>query len=70
MNGGVWLSPVIQKSVLHFEEIGGGWGIDRTVGQICALLFSSDRGFNADEITDVRGVSRSNVGMVIKELKA
>ncbi len=64
------LPPVIEKFVLHFGEMGGRWGINRTVGQIYALLFLSDRPLNAEEITDLLGVSRSNVSMGMKELEA
>ena len=64
------LPPVIETFVLHFGEMGGRWGINRTVGQIYALLFLSDRPLNAEEITDLLGVSRSNVSMGIKELEA
>ena len=64
------LPPVIETFVLHFGEMGGRWGINRTVGQIYALLFLSDRPLNAEEITDLLGVSRSNVSMGMKELEA
>lgn len=64
------LPPVIEKFVLHFGEMGGRWGINRTVGQIYALLFLSDRPLNAEEITEALGVSRSNVSMGVKELEA
>ncbi|WP_428484755.1 GbsR/MarR family transcriptional regulator [Rhodopila sp.] len=64
------LPPVIEKFVLHFGEMGGRWGINRTVGQIYALLFLSDRPLNAEEITEALGVSRSNVSMGLKELEA
>ena len=37
------LPPLTQSFVLHFGEMGGRWGINRTVGQIYALLFVSDR---------------------------
>lgn len=63
------LPPVIEKFVLHFGEMGGRWGINRTVGQIYALLFLSDRPLNAEEITEALGVSRSNVSMGMKELE-
>ncbi len=64
------LPPLIERFVLHFGEMGGRWGINRTVGQIYALLFLSDRPLNAEEITDALGVSRSNVSMGMKELEA
>ncbi len=63
------LPPLTEKFVLHFGEMGGRWGINRTVGQIYALLFLSDRPLNAEEITEALGVSRSNVSMGIKELE-
>ena len=65
----VQLPPLIQDFVLHFGEMGGRWGVNRTVGQIYALLFLSDRPLNADEISDSLGLSRSNVSMGLKELE-
>lgn len=64
------LPPLSQAFVLHFGEMGSRWGINRTVGQIYALLFVSARPLNADEITDKLGVSRSNVSMGLKELQS
>jgi DNA-binding transcriptional regulator GbsR (MarR family) len=64
------LSPLIQNFVLHFGEMGGRWGINRTVGQIYALLFVSERPLNADELVSSLGVSRSNVSMGLKELES
>ncbi|MCJ2091835.1 GbsR/MarR family transcriptional regulator [Methylobacterium sp. J-072] len=64
------LPPLIQTFVLHFGEMGSRWGINRTVGQIYALLFVAERPLNADEIVERLGVSRSNVSMGLKELQA
>jgi len=64
------LPPLSQAFVLHFGEMGSRWGINRTVGQIYALLFISARALSADEITDRLGVSRSNVSMGLKELSS
>jgi DNA-binding transcriptional regulator GbsR (MarR family) len=64
------LSPVTQAFVLHFGEMGSRWGINRTVGQICALLFLSARPLPADEIVEALGFSRSNVSMGLKELQS
>jgi len=66
----VELSPVTQAFVLHFGEMGSRWGINRTVGQICALLFLSARPLPADEIAEALGFSRSNVSMGLKELQS
>ena len=63
------LPPATTAFVLHFGEMGSRWGINRTVGQIYALLFLSDRPLNADEIVAQLGFSRSNVSMGLKELE-
>lgn len=63
------LSPIIQSFVLHFGEMGSRWGINRTVGQIYALLYVSKEPLCADQIVDALGVSRSNVSMGIRELQ-
>jgi DNA-binding transcriptional regulator GbsR (MarR family) len=64
------LSPLHQEFVLHFGEMGSRWGINRTVGQIYALLFISADALNADQITEALGISRSNTSMGLKELQA
>lgn len=64
------LPPLIQSFVLHFGEMGSHWGINRTVGQIYALLYVSDRPLNADDIVEAIGCSRSNTSMALKELQA
>lgn len=64
------LSTLQQEFVLHFGEMGSRWGINRTIGQIYALLFLSDRPLNAEEITERLGFSRSNVSMGLKELQS
>lgn len=62
------LPPLLQTFVLHFGEMGSRWGINRTVGQIYALLYVADRPLNAEDICDTLGFSRSNVSMGLKEL--
>ncbi len=62
------LSQLQQTFVLHFGEMGSRWGINRTVGQIYALLYLSENPLNADDICDALGFSRSNVSMGLKEL--
>jgi DNA-binding transcriptional regulator GbsR (MarR family) len=64
------LPPLVQTFVLHFGEMGSRWGINRTVGQIYALLYVSDRPLHADEIAESLGFSRSNVSMGLKELQS
>ena len=63
------LSPVQQKFILHWGEMGTRWGINRTVAQIHALLFISPKPLAADEIVETLGVARSNVSTSLKELQ-
>ena len=64
------LPSLSREFINHFGEMGSRWGINRTVGQIYALLFVSSRALNADDIGDALGFSRSNVSMGLKELQA
>jgi DNA-binding transcriptional regulator GbsR (MarR family) len=64
------LPPLTQRFVMHFGEMGGRWGINRTVGQIYALLYVSSNPLNADEVGEALGFSRSNVSMGLKELQS
>ncbi|MEM1410376.1 MAG: MarR family transcriptional regulator [Pseudomonadota bacterium] len=50
--------------------MGSRWGINRTVGQIYALLFLSEKPLNAEQITDALSISRSNTSMGLKELQS
>jgi len=59
-----------EKFISHFGEMGSRWGINRTVGQIYALIFLSEKPLCADEIAEQLTFSRSNVGMSLKELQA
>ena len=59
-----------QAFILHFGEMGSRWGINRTIGQVYALLYISPRPLNAEQITDALGISRSNTSMAMKELQA
>jgi DNA-binding transcriptional regulator GbsR (MarR family) len=63
------LTPIQQKFILHWGEMGARWGINRTVAQIHALLFLSDRPLNAEEIAATLGVARSNVSNSLRELQ-
>ena len=64
------LSPLVRSFVSHFGEMGSRWGINRTVGQIYALIFVSPRAVNADEIAEALAFSRSKVSMGLKELQS
>src|SRR5512137_2225741 len=63
------ISPVQQKFILHWGEMGTRWGINSTVAQIHALLFISQKPLNAEDISQALGVARSNVSNSLKELQ-
>jgi len=64
------LTPVTEKFVLHWGEMGTRWGINRTVAQVHALLYVSPRPLHAEEITEALSVSRSNISTSLRELQA
>ena len=64
------LPPLNREFIAHFGEMGSRWGINRTVGQIYALLFVSPQAMNADDIAERLELSRSSVSMGLKELQA
>ncbi|WP_428624435.1 GbsR/MarR family transcriptional regulator [Sedimenticola sp.] len=64
------LTPVMEKYILHWGEMGTRWGVNRTVAQIQALLYLSSTALNAEEIAETLGVARSNVSTSIKELQS
>jgi len=64
----VTLTPAAQKFVLHWGEMGQAWGINRTMAQVHALLFISPEPLDAAEISELLGVSRSNVSTSLREL--
>lgn len=63
------LTPVMQKYILHWGEMGTRWGVNRTVAQIHALLYLSPNPMNAEDIVDLLSVARSNVSNSLKELQ-
>lgn len=64
------LTPVSQRFILHWGEMGTRWGVNRTVSQIHALLYISGKPMHAEEIAETLGVARSNVSTSLKELQA
>jgi DNA-binding transcriptional regulator GbsR (MarR family) len=63
------MTPIQQKFILHWGEMGARWGINRTVAQVHALLFLSARPLNAEDIASALGVARSNVSTSLRELQ-
>jgi DNA-binding transcriptional regulator GbsR (MarR family) len=63
------LTAVQKRFLLHWGEMGTKWGINRTVAQVHALLFLSERPLDAEEITETLAVARSNVSGSLRELQ-
>lgn len=62
------LPAAVQRFVLHWGDMGGQWGVNRSVAQIHALLYLSERPLTAEEIAEALRMARSNVSNSIKEL--
>ncbi len=63
------LPPAVQKFILHWGEMGPRWGVNRSVAQIHALLFPSERPLTAEQIAETLSLARSNVSVSLKELQ-
>lgn len=61
--------PEARSFILHWGEMGTEWGVNRSVAQVHALLYLSDRPLHAEAICDTLGLARSNVSNGLKELQ-
>lgn len=57
-----------EQFILHWGDMGGQWGVNRSVAQIHALLFLSSKPMHAEQISEELGIARSNVSNSLKEL--
>jgi DNA-binding transcriptional regulator GbsR (MarR family) len=64
------LPPAVQRFILHWGDMGGQWGVNRSVSQIHALLYLSERPLTAEDIAETLAMARSNVSNSIRELQA
>ena len=62
------LTPTSEKFIVHWGEMGTQWGVSRSVAQIQALLYLSERPLHAEQISVILNLARSNVSTSIKEL--
>ena len=62
------LPASVEQFVLRWGDLGGQWGVNRSVAQIHALLYVADRALTAEDIADQLGMARSNVSNSIREL--
>jgi DNA-binding transcriptional regulator GbsR (MarR family) len=66
---GVETYPEAMDFILHWGEMGTHWGANRSVAQVHALLYLSDRPLDAEAICETLGLARSNVSTALKELQ-
>jgi len=64
------LTPVMERYVVHWGEMGARWGVNRSVAQIHALLYLSPQPLAAEEIADTLSIARSNVSNSLRELQS
>jgi DNA-binding transcriptional regulator GbsR (MarR family) len=63
------LTPVAQKFIIHWGEMGEKWGINRTIAQIHGLLYLSPKPLNAEEISETLSLARSTVSVGLRDLE-
>ena len=63
-----FLPEAVETFILQWGDMGGQWGVNRSVAQIHAFLYLSGRPLTAEEIADTLGMARSNVSNSLKEL--
>ncbi|WP_299831130.1 GbsR/MarR family transcriptional regulator [uncultured Roseobacter sp.] len=61
-------TDAMSQFILYWGDMGGQWGVNRSVAQIQALLFLSVSPLNAEQISEELGIARSNVSNSLKEL--
>src|SRR5580658_666765 len=64
------LPAAVEQFVLRWGDMGDQWGVNRSVAQIHALLYLSERPLTAEDIAEALGMARSNVSNSIRELLA
>jgi DNA-binding transcriptional regulator GbsR (MarR family) len=64
------LPAAVRRFVLYWGDMGGQWGVNRSVSQIQALLYLSERPLTAEEIAEALAMARSNVSNSIRELQS
>jgi DNA-binding transcriptional regulator GbsR (MarR family) len=62
------MPPAVERFVLHWGEMGTTWGVNRSIGQIHALLYLSGKPLTAEDIAETLVLARSNVSNSLKEL--
>ncbi|RZJ01524.1 MAG: MarR family transcriptional regulator [Brevundimonas sp.] len=63
------LPDALERFILHWGEMGGFWGVNRSVAQIHAFLMTSEKPMTAEDIAVTLEMARSNVSTSLKELQ-
>ncbi len=63
------LQELQERFVLHWGEMADAWGINRTMGQIHALLYIHPAPLSAEEIMERLKISRGNASMNLRSLE-
>ncbi len=64
------LPEAVEDFILQWGDLGGQWGVNRSIGQIHAFLYLADSPVTAEHISERLGMARSNVSNSLKELLA
>ena len=62
------MTPLMERFVQHWGEMGSRWGLNRSVAQVHAFLYLLARPAEAEEIAETLHIARSNVSSSLKEL--
>jgi DNA-binding transcriptional regulator GbsR (MarR family) len=63
------LNDLQERFILHWGEMTNAWGVNRTMGQIHALLYVSVEPLSTDAVMDRLKVSRGNASMNLRALE-
>lgn len=66
---GIEKYPEAMEFILHWGEMGTHWGANRSVAQVHALLYLSDKPLDAETICSALDLARSNVSTALRELQ-
>lgn len=62
------MPEAVRRFILHWGGMGQQWGVNRSIAQIHALLYITERPLPAEDICEALGIARSNVSNSLKEL--
>ena len=64
------LPESVRRFVAHWGSMGDHWGVNRSVSQVHALLYLSEKPLSAEQIAASLGMARSNVSTSLRELQS